>query len=254
MESLGSQLVADHDTFLFDCDGVLWRGHDAVPGVAEALAHLRSLGKRIYFVTNNASKSREQNTKSIQHRGFQAEVGEVMCTAPMVPLYLNRIGYDKSIPVFAISAGGIAEELTAAGFHVKTTSSEGCGCVAVGYDDGFTYHKLAQASLAIQAGALFIATNEDATFPSGNHLLPGAGSLVAAVSTASGKSPVVLGKPHSMMMDVIREECGASWNAASVIMIGMFFSFLFFLLFLRSRSTVHVCFVKNCNSLIQLSV
>lgn len=211
--------LSQFDTLLFDCDGVLWRGNTVIPGAAETVAKLRAQGKRVYFVTNNSSKSRRQYLPIMEKHGFSGvTIDEVVSSSSLVAPYFASVQFSGAI--FAISSGGIVDELAQAGFSVRTDSSAGCAAVAVGYDDTFSYQKLAQATLAIQRGALFVATNMDATYPSaGGEILPGAGSIVASIMFATSRRPVVLGKPESFMIEAIRLR-QPSFQQSRALMIG----------------------------------
>ena len=84
-----ADLLEATDNFVFDCDGVLYTPEGAVPGAAEALASLRAAGKRVFFVTNAASKTRTELQASLKHKGIDADVGEICCAAYLAACYLS---------------------------------------------------------------------------------------------------------------------------------------------------------------------
>eukprot|EP00762_Andalucia_godoyi_P006349 ANDGO_05830.mRNA.1 Phosphoglycolate phosphatase 2 len=219
--SIPKDLVLSHDVFLFDLDGVLWRGHSVIDGAPQTVAHLLSIGKLVLYVTNNSGRTRSATAAALRSQGFPVLSDEdVICSAALVPWYLKSVDFDGK--VFAITAGGIADELRMAGYTVETEPTilqpghhgrRTYDCVAVGYDAAFSYAKLAQAAHELRLGAIFVASNGDLTYPSvsvdsatGTEvplLLPGAGSLVAAVAAAAEREApdVILGKPHQAMLN-----------------------------------------------------
>jgi len=210
------------DTFLLDCDGVLWRTSEVIPGVVETLELLRSLGKKLIFVTNNSTKSREQFALKLRSFGIRATKDEVVRSAYVVAAYLRHIKFNKK--VFVVGEQGIGEELKGVGMEYcgveehngvhtladteKIEVHEDIGAVIVGLDTQFNYFKLAYALCALQDDhRLFLATNRDITLPAkGDRMLPGAGSIVAAISTASQRQPITVGKPEKFMMDLMLQE------------------------------------------------
>ena len=105
------------DTFLIDCDGVLWRSTDGVPGVDAALELMRGCGKRIYFVTNNSTKSRDDYVKKLQGvSGIHARESEIMSSAYAAAVYCKAAGFSKK--VFVVGQDGLVDELKRVGLTV----------------------------------------------------------------------------------------------------------------------------------------
>eukprot|EP00921_Rhytidocystis_pertsovi_P014029 GHVQ01022849.1.p1 GENE.GHVQ01022849.1~~GHVQ01022849.1.p1 ORF type:complete len:418 (-),score=57.81 GHVQ01022849.1:328-1581(-) len=213
------------DAFVFDCDGVLWHGDKPIPGVQRALHLLQSEGKQLYFVTNNSSKSRRGYMDKFKNLGFGDIVrdpSQIICTAHAVAAYLKEKRFTKK--VYVIGEVGIEEELEEAGItwlggtqdahksvgpHGVEVDSE-VGCVVVGLDRQFNYYKLQYAQLCInELKAEFIATNTDQL----GHFTPnqacaGSGGMVGAVEGCTGQNPKVIGKPTSVMIDILRKRIG----------------------------------------------
>lgn len=214
-----SSLVQHFELFLFDCDGVLWRGSELIQGAKETLSFLRSQKKKIVFVTNNSTKSRVQYLKVLNSFGLDATKEEIISSSYAVAKYLKDIGFHKK--VYVIGGVGIFNELEEASipscplgeddvFGISMEEAANfeldpeIGAVVVGLDVNINYKKLAKAlRLLQQPDVLFIASNTDETFPHSSGLLPGAGSIVASVETCSKRKPLILGKPNSLMMEVI---------------------------------------------------
>ncbi|KAJ7392631.1 hypothetical protein OS493_010282 [Desmophyllum pertusum] len=216
-----SDFVASMDTFIFDCDGVLWNEGGPLNGAVEVLQELRKLGKRIFFVTNNSSKSRAAYLKKFEKFGIEASEEEIYCTSYAVAYYLKEIlKFDKK--VFTIGTTGMVEELDAlniphtgsgpdqssGGYNMQEWTSftldPEVGAVVCGFDEHFSFHKLIKAaSYLAKESCLFIATNCDDRFPfsSNDIVVPGTGCLVISVETAARRKAEVMGKPERVIFD-----------------------------------------------------
>lgn len=183
-----------------DLDGVVYRGRRTIPGAPEAIIRLREGGGRILFATNNSTRTPRQAADHIATMtGVPCSVDEV-CTSPEAALMM--LGEDDA-PAFVVGEAGIAEVLDEGAIPV-TTDSAAARSVVVGLTSRIDYHWLADAADAVRRGARFVATNTDPTYPTEDGLLPGAGAIVAAISTAAGREPEVAGKPNPPMVDLVR--------------------------------------------------
>ncbi|KAJ1025892.1 hypothetical protein NDA16_002518 [Ustilago loliicola] len=233
-------LLAKYDTFLFDCDGVLWSGDETIPGIVSVLQKLRSRGKQIIFVTNNASKSRATYLKKFAGLNIQADIDEVFSSSYASAVYLKKVlNFPEDRKVYVIGMHGIEEELDALGIKhcggsdpndnkflpaLDFTSLQNdeaidpkVGAVVCGFDMHMSYLKLAKAFKhltrpgfdgAVKAGQVgggchFILTNDDSTFPAKGGPWPGAGSLSAPLIFSTKRTPTIVGKPHKPMLDCI---------------------------------------------------
>ena len=207
--------------YIFDLDGVIYRGWELQDTAKETLAELERRGAAIFAYTNNAMRTRQSYIDKLTKLGItQFRVDRVMTSAYATALYLtehNAAG--KS--VYIIGGDGLYEELTNAGMKVyRGTEGEEVPVdyVIVGADKDFTYGKLARAQHGILGGAEFIATNTDPTYPLENGTLnPGGGSLVAAVRTASGTEPYVIGKPYTYAFEKILSIAGVAAHEAMMV-------------------------------------
>lgn len=232
------QIIDQHDTFIFDCDGVIWLGTHAIPGAVETLKLLKSLGKQVIFVTNNSTKSREKYTHKFEQFGFPATKDEVFGSAYAAATYLEKfVKLPKEKKVWVYGESGIIEELKELGyeaiggndprldakFDATTTPflpvDPSVGAVLAGLDTGVNYHR---QSIALQyllnPDVHYIATNLDSTFPQKGMILPGAGSSIKAISYASGREPIACGKPSQNMLDAIVED--KKLDRSRCIMVG----------------------------------
>jgi 4-nitrophenyl phosphatase len=231
-------ILDTHDTFIFDCDGVIWLGDHAIPGAIQSLKLLKSLGKKVIFVTNNSTKSRENYTQKFSKFGFDATKDEVFGSAYAAATYLqNFIQLPKDKKVWVFGEKGILEELQELGyetmggddprlnekFNAQTTPflpiDASVGAVVAGLDTAINYHRQSITLQYLQQPHVhYIATNIDSTFPQKGLILPGAGSSIESLSYASGREPIACGKPSQNMLDAIVRDKGL--DRTRCIMIG----------------------------------
>lgn len=198
-EALG--LANRFEAFVFDLDGVVYRGTLPLPHAIEVLNLLHATGRQVFFLTNNSGATRQQYAAKLQAMGYpHARPEQFITSGWATALYLKR-AFEAGTPLFVVGEPGLKQELTEAGFTVlEGIQSEPPAAVVVGIDRAFSYERLAQAQHAILNGAHFIATNTDATYPAEDRLLPGAGAMVAAIETATGRKPIVIGKPNPQIL------------------------------------------------------
>jgi 4-nitrophenyl phosphatase len=192
----GSVGLSGIEGVIADMDGVLWRGEQALPGLGEFFAYLR--GRRIPFVlaTNNSARSQAEYAEKLGRLGVPGVAETEIVTSRMVLVAQLKARLPAGRAVYVIGSPGLAAAVEAAGFIRTEKTAE---AVVVGIDRAFSYDKLAAATRLLAAGAAFLATNADTTLPEGDGLLPGTGSLLAAISAASGRFPEVMGKPSPPM-------------------------------------------------------
>ncbi len=189
-------LNAVYDTALLDLDGVVYLQEEPVPEAAAALAVARAAGMRLEFVTNNASRRPEAVARLLDKVGVQARPEEVVTSAQAAAALLAE-QLPAGAAVLIVGADALAEEIREVGLRPVRSADDQPSAVVQGYTAETGWTHLAEATIAVRAGALWVATNADATFPSPRGPLPGNGALVAAVATATGRTPdEIVGKPH----------------------------------------------------------
>ncbi|XP_008783021.2 phosphoglycolate phosphatase 2 [Phoenix dactylifera] len=231
-------LAESVDAFLFDCDGVIWKGDKLIEGVSEALQALRSMGKKLVFVTNNSRKSRKQYAKKFAAFGLDVSEDEIFSSSFAAAMFLKLKNFPKDKKVYVVGEEGILEELELAGFTCLGGPEDGkkniqlksnlwfehdksVGAVVVGLDQHINFYKLQYATLCIREnpGCLFIATNRDAV----GHFTdlqewPGAGCMVAAICGSTQREPIVVGKPSTFVMDFLLERF--QFDTSKMCMVG----------------------------------
>jgi HAD superfamily hydrolase (TIGR01450 family) len=198
-------IADDYDAFLFDLDGVLYRGDRPIARAAESVDALRTAGKRLAFVTNNSARTPEAVLAHLGAVGVHAEVEEIETSALTTAAALAGRGIGSA---FVIGEEGLRTALTDAGLRVIDDGHDP-DAVVIGWDRGITYGSLTQASIAVQRGALLFASNDDASYPAPEGLTwPGAGAIVAAVEVATGSRAEVFGKPNPPILRAALDRAG----------------------------------------------
>ncbi|GAB3216850.1 HAD-IIA family hydrolase [Mycolicibacterium hippocampi] len=191
-----STLAQQHDCLLLDLDGTVFRGHQPTPGAVETLAVVES---RILYVTNNASRGAAQVAEHLRELGFTAEPDDVVTSAQSAARMLAD-QLPGGAKVLIVGTEALAAEVTDVGLAPVRQWSDDPVAVVQGHSPETAWADLAEAGLAIRSGALWIAANVDKTLPSERGLLPGNGSMVAALRTATDREPQVAGKPAPALM------------------------------------------------------
>ena len=210
--------MRDYRLYIFDLDGTLYRGDAPIPEAVACVGRLRAAGKSVRFLTNNSSQSVEAVAAKLNRLGYAANPSEVETSATGTAAYLKSEGIQS---VQCVGEPGLMETLRRAGLQAQGPDEDWADpgeAVVVGICRQFTYAHLAKAMSAIRAGARFISTNADATYPvEGDGLIPGAGSIVAAVRTASETEPYVVGKPSPFLTRMVLERAGVAPSDTLVI-------------------------------------
>ncbi|KOV81607.1 haloacid dehalogenase [Nocardia sp. NRRL S-836] len=200
-------MVDRYDALLIDLDGTVYRGQEAVPGAAEAIAEARGKGVGIRYVTNNASRSPQAVADHLVELGFDTSVDEVSTSAQAgAAMLADRLPARTNVLVLGTEA--LQAEVLKRGLTPVDTAAE-ARAVLQGLSMDLGWRELAEAAVAIRNGALWVACNVDATLPTERGLLPGNGSFVAALRTATGQEPLVAGKPATPLLRQAAKDLGA---------------------------------------------
>lgn len=195
----------------FDLDGVIWRGSELLPGVHAALEDVLRRGLELRYVSNNSTAHRRTVSERLSRWGLPASVEKVLTSGFVTGRWLGA-RLPAGAPVMVVGEAGLMEELREAGLDPYHASEKHAAArpaaVVVGMDRGIDFRVLAAAQAAIRAGSMFVATNRDATFPTPDGEVPGAGAVVAAVATAAEAEPVLMGKPGAGLAEVLATASG----------------------------------------------
>nr|MDO8113484.1 HAD-IIA family hydrolase [Candidatus Sigynarchaeota archaeon] len=228
------EIAKAKSTWIFDMDGVLYRGRNVVPGAPAAIALLRRLGKKVLFLTNNSTRTRDMYVDLLRGMGITATIGEIFTSASILASWLETHvksqGLDTgSVNLYVIGEDGIRIDLQQRGFAIKTDAEFDSDKslhgkvqhVVVGLDRGLTYRKLDIAQNCIVRGAKFLATNDDAALPvEDGFLAPGAGAIIQALVTCTKRSPD-FGSPFGKPNPAVFHEIGKATGVALADMISI---------------------------------
>lgn len=191
--------------WVLDLDGVVWLADTPITGSAAAVRRLQASGAAVVFVTNNSNPTEAEYEAKLARHGIDAS-GAVISSAMAVATLIA-----PETRVLACAGPGVLEALDRAGAIVVDRDPD---AVVIGFHREFDYERMRIASSAVRDGARFLATNDDATYPTPDGLIPGAGSILASVERASGRRAEVAGKPNDAMAGLVRSRVG---DAAIVV-------------------------------------
>ena len=203
---------------LCDLDGVVWLAHQPIPGSVDAIDRLRKSGTRVIFVTNNSFSTYEQQVAALEKIGVPAR-GDVVSSA-MSAVTALQPGWR----VLLCGGEGLEEELTRHGCEVvvayRDRGADGpFHAVVVGFHREFDFEVLSDALTALRNGAVLVGSNDDSTYPTPQGPIPGGGAILAAIAKASGHTPVITGKPHVPMAQLVAAMC-PDVDASDMVMVG----------------------------------
>ena len=199
-------LIEEFDSLLLDLDGVVYRGKNSVAGAVEAIRKAKDLGKKVGYITNNAARTPEQIAQQLADFGVEVLPSEIIGSAEAAAkLLASKLSSGK---VLVVGGEGLRAEVIKLGFEVVDSASDKPVAVLQGFSPSVGWPQLAEAAFAIQAGAIWIATNQDWTIPLERGIAPGNGTLVGAVHTAVGILPEFAGKPFRPIFDAALKQLG----------------------------------------------
>ncbi|OBA60962.1 HAD family hydrolase [Mycobacterium sp. 1100029.7] len=190
-------IAQEYDCLLIDLDGTVFRGHRPTDGAVQTLDEL---GNRKLFVTNNASRSADEVAAHLRDLGFTADAEDVVTSAQSAAHLLSD-ELPANSAVLIVGTDALAAEIAAVGLRPVRRFEDRPVAVVQGLSMTIGWPDLAEAALAIRDGALWVAANVDPTLPTERGLLPGNGSLVAALRAATGAEPKVAGKPAPTLLN-----------------------------------------------------
>ncbi|WP_241665762.1 HAD-IIA family hydrolase [Prescottella subtropica] len=204
-DAAGTTLRGEYDVLLLDLDGTVYQGPHAIPGAREALA---AGDGRQFYVTNNASRTPGDVAQHLRDLGFDA-VDEDVVTSSQSAARLLAERLDPGAAVLVVGTEALAGEITKVGLTPVRRFQDTPVAVVQGHNPDTGWRILAEATLAIRSGAVWVASNIDTTLPTERGLVLGNGSMVAALQTATGQQPLVAGKPAAPLMEDALRRSGA---------------------------------------------
>lgn len=213
--TLSPAWAAAIDGCILDMDGVIYRGDTLIPGVPDFLAALDDAGIAWSMATNNATKTQRDYVEKLARMGIDAPEARIVTSAVATAAYLRHT-YPRGTTIYVVGMDALRDAIFGDGHF--TPAGPDAQVVVSGADFDLRYDDLKVACLAIRAGADYIATNGDRTFPTEDGLIPGSGAIVAALVAATDVQPVVIGKPSPEMIGSCLEMMGTT--ASRTLMVG----------------------------------
>lgn len=205
--------LTDITHLIIDMDGVLYRGDEPLSGLHEFFAFLRERPLPFILATNNSTSIPQQRVEKLARMGVQIFPEEMLNSGQATASALAR-EYTSETRVHVFGSPALRKAMTEEGFVL---ADEDVALVVASMDQDMTYDKLKRAALLIRGGARFVATNLDPTQPTDEGLVPGTGSLIAALQTATGIKPMVVGKPEPTMFRLAMAQMGARPETTATI-------------------------------------
>lgn len=201
--------------FLVDLDGVVYHGDTVIPAAPGFFRFLRRRGIPFLLTTNNSTLGPAQYVEKLARMDIEIAESEVLASADATAAYLQQQAPDGA-RVYVIGERGLKEAVAAAGLTLADTGGD-AEYVVVGLDRELTFEKLTRATRLLRAGARFVGPNPDTTLPTDDGLIPGAGSIHALLTAATGIRPQIIGKPEPTMLVIGCERLGLAPAEAAMI-------------------------------------
>jgi HAD superfamily hydrolase (TIGR01457 family) len=203
--------LKEAETFILDLDGTVYLSETLLPGAREFLEHLVRAGKRYVFITNNSSKTAEEYVTKLTRLGLRATIENVYTSLDATLAWLAR---QEGRRAYAVGTASFVEKIRAAGYEI---TDERPDWVVLGFDTTITYDKIRRAAKALRGGARFVATHPDINCPTAEGPVPDTGAFIKLFEAATGKSPVICGKPYAAMVEGALGRLGGSAERAAII-------------------------------------
>ena len=202
--------------YLFDMDGTLYLGDQLYSFTIELLAKLKQTGRKYLFMTNNSSKSVEDYVKKLAKLGIESSREDFITSSQATAFYLHKNHEGQKL--YVCGTESLKQELRSEGFTVTETLAE-VDCIVMGFDTELTFRKLHDVSflLLTRPDIPYIATNPDLVCPTEFGSVPDCGSVCGMIYNATGKRPVVIGKPSALMPQLAMERWGYKNNETCVV-------------------------------------
>lgn len=203
---------------IVDMDGVLWKDSTSIGDLPSIFGEVAARGLKLTLATNNATMTVADNLRKLGTFGVTLEPWQIVTSSEAIAHALCERFPDRG-SVYVVGEAGAIAALQESGFRVITDPDDRSPVVAVvgGIDRAFTYQKLSRATIHIRGGALYYGTNPDLTFPTPEGLVPGAGAILAALTAASGTTPIVVGKPAPFLFELAAERLQLSREELLVV-------------------------------------
>jgi len=201
--------------FLLDMDGTIYLDNDLFPGVTDFLAHIKAIGGKYMFLTNNSSKSVDKYIEKLASLGIASTAEDFLTSTNATVLYLKKKTYKK---IYAFGTASFKQQLRDAQLPITDKLEEGIDCLCMGFDTELTFQKLEDACILLGKGVDYVATNPDWVCPTWYGYVPDCGSVSEMLHNATKRRPTFIGKPEPAMALLAMEKTG--FKPAQTALIG----------------------------------
>lgn len=196
------QRLNNTELFLLDMDGTIYLDNTAISGAVEAVRHIKDCGKKVCYLTNNSSKSRDEYLKKLNRLGFSASLDEIITSGIVTADYIIRHYPDKSVYLFGTPA--LKAEFLDMGVRLTEDNPD---IVIMGFHTAFTYQELDTLCRFVRTGVTFFATHPDKNCPTKDGFMPDVGSFLSLVFTSTKRRPGrIFGKPYKYMVQYLKNK------------------------------------------------
>ncbi len=206
--------LKDKKLFLLDMDGTIYLDNDLFDGTIDFLDHVKKIGGRYMFLTNNSSKSVDKYIEKLASLGIKATKDDFLTSTNATIVHLKKLGHKK---IYAFGTASFREQLREANLPITDKLEDDIDCLCMGFDTELTFQKLEDACILLNRGVDYIATNPDWVCPTWYGSVPDCGSVSAMLKNATGRLPLFIGKPQPAMIDLAVEKSGFEKCEAVVI-------------------------------------
>ena len=202
---------------ILDMDGVIWKGDAPIGDLPATFKRIRERGLKFVFATNNGTKTPDEYKEKLKELGVEIQADQVVTSALGIA-FLMAQKHPKGTKIFLIGENGMRAALEEKGFEIlDVENAPKADAVVMGIDRSINFQKVAEATLLVRAGRPFYTTNTDRTFPTPRGEIPGSGSWLSVVISATGIEPIVAGKPFPYLMELSLERLGTSKEETLVV-------------------------------------
>ena len=200
--------------FLLDMDGTIYLDNDLFDGVTDFLAHIKALGGKYLFLTNNSSKSVNKYIEKLSALGIPTTADDFLTSTDATIVYLKPKNYKK---IYAFGTTSFKEQLKAANLPITDRLEDDIDCLLMGFDTELTFKKLEDACILLNRGVDYIATNPDFVCPTWYGSVPDCGSVSEMLFNATKRRPKFIGKPQPEMALLAVEKTGFKREQTALI-------------------------------------
>jgi 4-nitrophenyl phosphatase len=189
---------------ILDMDGVLWHGDEPLKGLGPFFDLLKEKHIRYVLATNNPSKHPEGFAQKARTFGITIDTEDVINSVVATVHYLEK-HFPVGSRVHVIGEAALKERIAGAGYEL---ADKDVVAVVAALERGMSYETIKRGALLIRAGATFIGTNGDTSYPTEEGIIPGSGMMVTALAASADQEPIIIGKPETPIFEMALERLG----------------------------------------------